>query len=119
MRRRKARRAAAHRARDLRRVDLLGGEVGSEAISPEFVMQASSVYSGQHCIGHLLPRGKAGVEAFDADDHSLGTFPTQKAAADVIVFAAAFCAFITAEFERLRTEPGVRDWLFDGVWGRA
>jgi hypothetical protein len=47
-------------------------------------MSALAIYSGQVCLGHILPRGKAGVEAFDADDKSLGIFPDQKAAADAV-----------------------------------
>jgi hypothetical protein len=39
-----------------------------------------SVYDGQICIGHLLLRPKQGVEAFDADDRSLGLFADQKSA---------------------------------------
>jgi hypothetical protein len=31
-----------------------------------------------------MPRGRQGVEAYDADDVSLGIFPTVKAAADAI-----------------------------------
>ena len=33
-----------------------------------------AVYDGQQCIGHALSRGKAGVEAFDVQDRSLGIF---------------------------------------------
>jgi hypothetical protein len=47
-------------------------------------MSALAVYSGQVCLGHILPRGKSGVEAFDADDRSLGMFPDQKSAADAV-----------------------------------
>jgi hypothetical protein len=36
-----------------------------------------SVYAGQQCIGHLIRRGKAGVEAFDVEDRSLGIFSSQ------------------------------------------
>jgi hypothetical protein len=43
-----------------------------------------SVYSGRQLLGFLLPRGKQGVEAFDAADNSLGIFPDQKTAADAI-----------------------------------
>jgi hypothetical protein len=43
-----------------------------------------AIYSGQSCIGHLLLRGKAGVEAFDSDDQSLGIFPDTKTAADAV-----------------------------------
>lgn len=46
-----------------------------------------SVYSGQVCIGFLLSR-RDGVEAYDADDRLLGTFPDQKSAADAISEAA-------------------------------
>ena len=49
-------------------------------------MQALAVYDGEplRCIGFILPRGKSNVEAFDADDRSLGLFPTQRAAADAV-----------------------------------
>lgn len=36
------------------------------------------------CISFLMPRGKAGFEAFDADDRSLGVFANQKLAADAL-----------------------------------
>jgi hypothetical protein len=39
------------------------------------------VYDGRRCLGFLMSRGKAGVEAFDAADRSLGIFPDQKSAA--------------------------------------
>jgi hypothetical protein len=52
-------------------------------------MQAVAVYDGQICLGFLLPRGKTGVQAFDADDRSLGTFPDQKSAADAVSARAA------------------------------
>jgi hypothetical protein len=42
-----------------------------------------AVYDGRNCVGHLLHRGKSGVEAFDADDNSLGLFPTQAEAAAI------------------------------------
>jgi hypothetical protein len=77
---RKAWRAAACKARDPRRSDQLGGVIGSEAISENSALQ--SVYDGRDCIEFLLSRGKPGIEAFDVDEHSLGIFPTLKAAAD-------------------------------------
>jgi hypothetical protein len=43
-----------------------------------------SVCEGQTCIGFLLSRGRAGVEAFNADNKSLGIFPDQKSAADAV-----------------------------------
>jgi hypothetical protein len=39
-----------------------------------------SVYSGRDCVGFILARGKLGFECFDAEQHSLGIFPTQRAA---------------------------------------
>jgi hypothetical protein len=43
-----------------------------------------SVYDGRRHIGFLLLRGKAGVEAFNADDRTLGIYPNMKAAADAV-----------------------------------
>ena len=43
-----------------------------------------SVYDGQRCIGHVVARGKAGFEAFDSDDRSLGIFASMKLAADTV-----------------------------------
>ncbi len=51
-------------------------------------MTALSVYDGSRCIGFLMPRGRQGIEAFDADDRSLGLFLTQKSAADAVSVAA-------------------------------
>jgi hypothetical protein len=47
-----------------------------------------TIYSGRECIGHLYLRGKAGVEAFDVHDKSLGLFPDQQSAAAAISLAA-------------------------------
>lgn len=52
------------------------------------VFQMLSVYAGQECVGFLFPRGRGAIEAFDANDHSLGIFTSQAAAADVICKAA-------------------------------
>jgi len=52
----------------------------SELIRPALL----SVYSGRDCIGFLLNRGKVGYEALDANEKSLGVFPSEKAAADAI-----------------------------------
>jgi hypothetical protein len=43
-----------------------------------------SVLSGDRCIGFLISRGRDGFEAFNADERSLGIFPTQHAAAAAI-----------------------------------
>jgi hypothetical protein len=47
--------------------------------------QMVAVYDGQRCLGHVLGRGKAGFEAFDADSQSLGTYPSQREAAAAIM----------------------------------
>jgi hypothetical protein len=43
---------------------------------------------GRICVGHLLRRGPAGVEAFDRNDHSLGIFSDADRAAAAIWRAA-------------------------------
>jgi hypothetical protein len=40
-----------------------------------------SVYVGRECVGWIFARGRAGFEAFDADQKSLGIYPTQREAA--------------------------------------
>jgi hypothetical protein len=52
----------------------------TEAVKPALL----SVYSGQTCVGHIVGCGKAGFEAFDADEKSLGIFPSEKTAADAV-----------------------------------
>jgi hypothetical protein len=51
--------------------------------APPFVPTSKmlSIYSGQQVVGFLLPRGRAGIELFNADGTSLGLFATQNAAA--------------------------------------
>jgi hypothetical protein len=43
------------------------------------------VFSGKLCLGFILARGEAGFEAFNADERSLGLFPTQHEAAAAIL----------------------------------
>jgi hypothetical protein len=43
-----------------------------------------SVYDGRERVGHLLLHGKQGVEAFDANEVSLGLYPDPKTAAAAI-----------------------------------
>jgi hypothetical protein len=43
------------------------------------------VYSGQVCLGFVINRAAAGFEAFNADEKSLGLFPTQREAAAAIM----------------------------------
>jgi hypothetical protein len=44
----------------------------------------TSVYTGQTCVGFVLKRGHSGYEGFNADLESIGTFPTQREAADAV-----------------------------------
>jgi hypothetical protein len=46
------------------------------------------VCDGRQCLGHMLSRGKSGIEAFDRDDKSLGLFPSPQDAADAVLVAA-------------------------------
>jgi hypothetical protein len=43
------------------------------------------VYDGRACLGFVLSRGRAGFEAFDREERSLGLFPTAPAAANAVV----------------------------------
>ena len=72
MRSRKASGPKRGKARGARRGDLLGRRIGAEATSVQ--PTCLSVYDGRTCLGFLLPRGKQGVEALDADERSLGIF---------------------------------------------
>jgi hypothetical protein len=46
------------------------------------------VYDGREALGHVIARGKAGFEAYGADDASLGLFPSQREAANAVVINA-------------------------------
>ena len=48
-----------------------------------------SVFDGRQCIWHVLGRGRAGFEAFNNKDVSLGMFESQRAAIDAVNEAAA------------------------------
>jgi hypothetical protein len=43
-----------------------------------------TVLAGSICIGFIIPRGKMGHEAYDADEQPLGVFPSQQEAAAAI-----------------------------------
>jgi hypothetical protein len=47
-----------------------------------------SVYNDKTCIGFIINRGRAGFEAYDRDENSLGTFASEKDAADAISHSA-------------------------------
>jgi hypothetical protein len=52
--------------------------------SPQETQHWWSIYVGRECLGHVVGRGRAGFESFDANDHSLGIFPSVKLAADAV-----------------------------------
>ena len=77
----KARKPAAERpARRLH-----GSAKAGKLTRPEaYCIQSTclSIYDGRTCIGHLPLRGKVGVEAFAANDRSLGVYPNRKTTTD-------------------------------------
>jgi hypothetical protein len=70
------------KARGARRVDRLGQQIGAEANPRKPELQA--VYDGRTRIGFIVNRGRAGFEAFDAGERSLGVFPDLRRAADAV-----------------------------------
>jgi hypothetical protein len=80
--------AAAGTARGARGSSEAGKLKRPEA-TPYSQTDCLAVYDGRTCLGFLLPRGKQGVEAFDADDHLLGLFPEHSAAAAIFERGAA------------------------------
>lgn len=52
--------------------------------APIKTLQSVFVDGGTRCLGHLIDRGKLGVEAFDAEDRSVGLFASRDDAADVL-----------------------------------
>jgi hypothetical protein len=50
---------------------------------PKYDTPMLAVYAGQTCIGHIYQR-KAGFEAFNTDDRSIGLFGSQREAADAL-----------------------------------
>lgn len=78
---RTARRPAADKAA---RRPSAGFSAGQLRDREAYTTSLLSVYSGRTCVGFLVLRGKAGVEAYDADDNSLGIFSDQQSAAAAI-----------------------------------
>jgi hypothetical protein len=62
--------------------DRLGGAI--EIIATKFSPTFQALYAGRQCIGHIIGRGRQGVEAFDADDNPAGIFATAREAADAL-----------------------------------
>jgi hypothetical protein len=46
------------------------------------------VSDGRACLGFVLSRGRAGFEAFDCEERSLGLYPAAPAAANAVCAAA-------------------------------
>jgi hypothetical protein len=57
----------------------------------------ASVYDDRHRLGVILARGRNGFEAYAADDHSLGLFPSTRTAAAAITMARPWVARTTAQ----------------------
>jgi hypothetical protein len=50
-------------------------------------MTMMPVLHGPRCVGFIFNRGKLGFEAFNSDERSLGTYPSQQEAAGAIELA--------------------------------
>jgi len=50
----------------------------------------SYIYDGRECLGFVLARGRAGFEAFDRQERSLGLYPAAPAAANAVCAAAEY-----------------------------
>jgi hypothetical protein len=57
----------------------------------------ASVYDDRSRLGVILVRGRGGFEAYAADDHSLGLFPSPRKAAAAITMARPWVAQTTAK----------------------
>jgi hypothetical protein len=57
----------------------------------------ASVYDDRNRLGVILARGRGGFEAYAADDHSLGLFPSTRKAAAAITMTRAWVGQKTAE----------------------
>jgi hypothetical protein len=52
----------------------------------------ASVYYDRSCLGVIFARGRNGFEAYAADDHSLGLFPSPRKAAAAITMTRSWVA---------------------------
>ena len=64
----------------------------------------ASVYDDRSRLGVIFSRGKSGFEAYAADDHSLGLFPSPRKAAAAITMTRPWVAQATAENKRERSQ---------------
>jgi hypothetical protein len=59
----------------------------------------AAVYEDRNPLGVIVaPTGRGGFEAYAADDHCLGLFPTPREAAAAITMARPWVARMTAEY---------------------
>ena len=64
----------------------------------------ASVYDDRSRLGIILARGRGGFEAYAADDHSLGLFPSPRKAAAAITTTRPWVAQTTAEDKPERSQ---------------
>ena len=57
-----------------------------------FLEPFASVYDDRSRLGVILARGRGGFEAYAADDHSLGLFPSPRKAAAAITMTRPWVA---------------------------
>jgi hypothetical protein len=57
-------------------------------VSRVAISRLAYVYDGRECRGFVLSRGRAGFEAFDREERSLGLYPAAPAAANAVCAAA-------------------------------
>ena len=64
----------------------------------------ASVYDDRSRLGVILVRGRSGFEAYAADDHSLGLFPSPRKAAAAITTTRPWFADTAAENKPERSQ---------------
>jgi hypothetical protein len=64
----------------------------------------ASVYDGRSRLGVILARGRGGFEAYAADDHSLGLFPSPRKAAAAITTTRPWVTQTTAKEKPERSQ---------------
>src|SRR5258708_14992253 len=81
---------AMARGREWRRCGLSGAQPAGRIMSHATASTSMAyVYDGRACVGFVLARGRAGFQAFDREQGSLGLFQTAAAAANVAFDNAA------------------------------
>jgi len=69
-----------------------------------FLEPFASVYEDRSLLGVILARGRRGFEAYAADDHSLGLFPSPRKAAAAITMTRSWVAQTTDENKPARSQ---------------